>query len=182
MDLKKLEVTRLIGEVVLKAAVSPCSWMYAGYGLQIAVSLPDGGKTYVHRRDLPFERATEGDVRGLLDSVRIIPCKKCGSPAFDPADAGSRRDGECEPCSQAEARAALNREQQAETIRRLKIDAERRKDGFTHRIDAWIHRDEGGDDGHVCVYMRNPTANEIRKLLVMEGSLDPNDYCVCPLH
>ncbi len=177
---KDLKVTRAVGDVVLTAEVSPCSWMYAGYGLQIKVTLPRGDFTIIHRKDIPIERATESDVRSLLETARIVPCKKCGKPAFDPSNSVPHQSGECQACELSKLRAELDEEQKAEAHRREKRDAEFKGKGFTHRVDAWIHP-QAGDDYGVSFYTKNATEAEIRAHLKKEGSLDPTDYVVCQL-
>lgn len=76
--------TAMRGDVELTAEVSPCCFMY-GSGLQITVYLPDRGRTYVLKKEIPIKDATEADCHALLETVGVVPCKNCQKPAFDPA-------------------------------------------------------------------------------------------------
>ena len=83
---KTISRTLAIGAATLTATVSPCSWMYPNYGLQIQIRIESTGETaLLLNKSLPFTEATEDDVRTMLASVRIVRCPRCESPAFDPA-------------------------------------------------------------------------------------------------
>lgn len=180
-ELKTLEVKRQIDEAELSATVSPASWMYADYGLQIAIRLENGGVAYLRRESLRFADATEADIRALLDGVHLVACKICGKPAFDPATVSTNRDGQCEACFMAALKAEFSAAQEKENRRLAKLDAKRKLEGYTHRVDAWVHPAAGGDDYLLNVWMINPTDDDIRAYLRRKHSRVLDDYRVIPL-
>lgn len=64
--------TAMRGDVELTAEVSPCCFMY-GSGLQITVYLPDRGRTYVLKKEIPIKDATEEDCHALLETIAMHP-------------------------------------------------------------------------------------------------------------
>ncbi|ABO59819.1 hypothetical protein Bcep1808_6932 (plasmid) [Burkholderia vietnamiensis G4] len=181
VNLKNVKVVRSIGGVELAATVDPCSWMYPGYGLQISVMMDGGGKAHLNQKSLAFEQATESDVKTLLEGVRIVPCKQCSKPAFDPTSVSTNREGECESCFMAKLNAEFAASQEKERKKLAKLDAKYKRQGFTHRVDAWIHPSGGGDDRQVSYYMTDPTDEQIKKELKKSGSCVLDDYKVIPL-
>lgn len=182
VDLKKLYVTKQVDGVELAATVSPCSWMYPGYGLQITVLIkPEGGSGILLDKAISFEKATESDVKTLLDRVRTIPCKNCGKTAFDPTSISTNRESKCEPCFLAKLNAEFAAAQAAEKRKFEQLDAEHKAAGSTHRVDAWIHPSSGGDDRQISFYLNNPTDRRIKSEIKKAGSAVLNDYKVIPL-
>lgn len=162
------------------------SWGYPNWGLQIGVTIDDGGKTRhnsagARRPELPFEQATVGDALALFDSVAIVPCRTCGAPAFDPATSITNRAGECESCFLERIDRDFQRQMLPSRIRELKAELQRaeqhKANGFTHRLLAVIHPKSGGDDRMVEFFTKGElTPAEIEKLLKKRGSAVLNDY------
>lgn len=169
--------TTVTDSVELTAQVSPCSWMYPGYGLQIQVKLPgDLGDVTVHTKRVTFEDASIDDVNALLRSVRLVKCA-CGNPAFAP-ETCSVRAGRCVPCLAQEGRELAEKLAEKEARKLRRQDAKHKAEGYTHRVDAWIHPDGGGDDYEVRFWMKNPTKDNIQAVLKKQGSVQLNDYCL----
>lgn len=184
----ELRVSKVLSEpagCVLSSEVSPCSWMYRNYGLQIQVLLryndADFGSVYLLRKDLPFEQATTADVQALVDQVKLVPCNNnCGKPAFSPTTAKTNRSGKCESCFRQE----LDREYQAELAlekaRQAREDAKFKAKGYTHRVTAWVHP-ASGDDYSIEIYAVNPSPAMIRDQLKMKRSVRLDDYTIVAL-
>lgn len=179
-NLKHLEVQKNIGDTTVTAKVSPCSWMYDGYGLQISVALTSGGTATIHRKQIAFEAATEADVRTLLEGVRVLPCTKCGKPTFDPKTVETRESTECEACVKAAFDAEFEKGQVEERKKIAALDAKQKAKGFTHRIDGWVHPESGGDHP-VSFYMTKPTVQQIRGDLRKLGSMVESDFAIVTL-
>jgi len=180
-DLKHLSLERLVDGVKVTATVAPCSWMYRSYGLQVMLRLPGGALASIHRKRIPFEKATEADVRTTLDAVTLCKCRLCGKPAFDPAILDVDRDGQCEECFANKIRAEYAASEAKAAVALAEQDAEMKGRGYTHRIEAFIHPVHGGDDYPLLVYMAEPTEVDVRAHLERQGSCDTNDYRLVPL-
>lgn len=170
------------GQLVVpyKAKVSPCSWMYPAYGLQLQVTLENGSNAFVRDRSIMFADAVFDDAYKLVADVRVCACTKCGKPALDPATCETNRDAVCEACFLAQLRAELDADQKAEAEKVQKLDAEYKAQGFTHRVDAWIHP-RRGDDLQISFWMVEPTAKRIVTELRKAGCTMQNDYQVFDL-
>ncbi|KRP87418.1 MULTISPECIES: hypothetical protein [Pseudomonas] len=166
--------TAMRGDVELTAEVSPCCFMY-GSGLQITVYLPDRGRTYVLKKEIPIKDATEEDCHALLETVGVVPCKNCQKPAFDPATCGTTRDGECETCFLDKAMAKFNKSEKDFQEKLVKDDAKHKAKGFTHRVMAWVHP-ASGDDYQMIIWMVNPSDADIVAQLKKKKSTVTNDY------
>lgn len=179
-DLGRTVITRDIGGVKLSLQVSPGSWMYPGYGLQVEITMAGGGNAYLLDKATPFAKATHTDLERLFDRVKVISCCKCGKPAFDPASIDTNREGKCESCFMEEWSADYAKLQEAELAKLKKKDQEMKSNGYTHRVTAWIHGD--GDDEEVHIYMRTtPIDAQIRNELRSRGSQVLDDYEVSAL-
>lgn len=179
-ELARVVLTREIHGSKLSLQVSPCCWMHRNYGLQVQVVLDGGGSVYLHDKELLFENATLADLERMFDKVKLIPCKTCGKPAFDPGSVDTNRGGECEQCFMAALNADLEKAQKKEQRRMERLDAKRKQEGYTHRVDAWIHA--GGDDKQIAYYVKGkPTKKQIHDLLRKEKSRELNDYTVITL-
>ncbi|MDK9702470.1 MAG: hypothetical protein OEL20_04970 [Sulfuritalea sp.] len=180
-ELARVAVTRDIDGHKLSLEVSPCSWLYPGYGLQVQITLHGGGgHAYIHNKELHFEKATMADLERMFDQVKLVPCKKCGKPAFDPATVDTNRAGECEECFMDRLNAELKKAQEKEDRRMRRLDATHRAQGYTHRIDAWIHG--GGDDRQVSFYSKGKlTTKEVKALIRKQGSMKDDDFTIVTL-
>lgn len=165
----------LRGDITLEAVIDPCSWMYQSYGLQLSVKLPEGGSAKVSNRQLPFDTATTQDVLSLLEPVKIKPCTTCMAPAFDADTVQTNRAGLCEKCFMAKINAEFEAETEVEKKKIAKLDTKYKAEGFTHRVDAWIHP-SSGDDYQITFWMQNPTAKAIQGQLRKKRSTVLTDY------
>lgn len=165
--------------VTVTATIDPCSWMYAGYGLQLSVRLPEMVKAIssasVHS-DRLVEICTADDARSMVDAVNLIPCKHCGEPAFDPTTVRTNRDGACESCFLAELNAEWEKADAKEKQREARADAKYKKKGFTHKTIAWVHPPHGDDFALVMYHPAQPTEQEITAALRRRKSRILDDY------
>lgn len=81
----------------ITAEVSPCSWMYKGYGLQIMMRHDSGARMSVLLKK-PFEQATEEDAENLLKGIQLAKCLTPDCKGVQFVDPASNRTGFCEKC------------------------------------------------------------------------------------
>ncbi len=175
--------TRDLGEgLMLEAEVSPCVFMYRGHPLQISVTMRrhSGEKlaeACVSNCEKTAATYTEADARQLLGRVRVQPCSRCSAPAFNPTTVETNRGGLCEACFLADLEAELEKDQEAERQKIAARDKRMKNKGFTARVTAWVHPEEGGDDCQMDWYFKQrPLPEQIQLLLLEEGSEILDDF------
>jgi hypothetical protein len=144
-DIGKTILTREVDGAQLTLEVSPCCWMNENYGIQVRITMAGGGNAYIHNKALKFKDTTLADLQGMLDSVKIKKCSRCGKPAFDPESVDTNRNGLCEHCFLADLNAEYQKAVQKEKAKVLKLDEKYKKQGYKYRMNAWIHG-HGDDD------------------------------------
>jgi len=180
----KTYVRDLEGGVRLSAEVSPCVFMYKSYPLQITVSLlrREGdclGDAHAVDRTKTAATYTDATVNRLLESIRVVPCRNCCTPAFDPSTIETNRNGLCEACFLSRLEAEWAAAEQAEKQELAARDSRMKRKGFGFRVTAWIHPEDGGDDYQVDRYFSvRPTPKQIGRLLRDEGSDCLDDYTI----
>lgn len=176
------EITAKCGDHTLIATVSPCCWMHPNYGLQLKVELEGTGcQAFLHKKALKYADATLKDALDMLAVVQVVPCKTCSKPAFDPTTIDTNRDGQCETCFMTALNAEYAKEEAKEQKKLARLDAKRKAEGYTHRVDAWIHPAQGGSDYQLSMWMQNPTTETIQNALKKERSVILTDYRTTPL-
>lgn len=164
-------------------SVSPCSWMYPGYGLQIEVRVA-GGQRIVNDKSLSFANATDADVARLAAQVKLCACVKCGAPAIVDTDgtaAQYRRNGQCEACYMAPFLANMDREQARADLKAAAADRKMLVKGFKFKTVANVHP-RSGDDYQVLLYtIAAPTAAEMAVVLKKRRSEVLDDYATVAL-
>jgi hypothetical protein len=169
---------------ILACGISPCSWMYNDYGLQLEVILScGGGKACLHRKDISFTDATEDDVMAMLRQIKLVPCPRCGKPAFDPSTVRTNREGLCETCFISDINAEFEKEQAKQ---RAVDHAENRKalaDGKRWRVDAAVHSGAGDDMFVYGFYAEKPSDERVKQELLALGSVKTcvDDYAITDL-
>jgi hypothetical protein len=168
------------GGETFTAEVSPCSWMYPGYGLQISVRKKNGGGSpyTVRCAETKFEFATTADFDRLCAGVKVAPCTRpgcrTGTQFVDPT---SNRKGWCEPCFLAKWQAECDQIQARMAEREKKYDAKMRARGMRYKVVAWIHA--GGDDKQVVIYYpAKPIDETVKAQLRKMRSRVLNDYTI----
>lgn len=171
-----------IGGYEVKAEILPCSWMYPLHELQITVYLmATGEKDIVSSRVIgeiiSFEAASELHVDAMVEKAVYLaePCK-CGKPRMRVRG----REGEtkrgverCETCFSIKFTEDREKGREKERKRLALRDAEKEKEGFSHKLTFFIHGDAG--DRHMDVYFKGePTEAEITKRL--RGSQVKDDF------
>jgi len=172
--------------------VSPCSWMYPTYGLQLQFKLPSDCETgrptagcFEHLKK-PWAEVTRADYDQLVKQTLsklaangLQTCASCGRITWNPALFDKPgKVARCETCFMWELEAELAREARAEAARVQREDRAMERDGFTHRVDAWVHP-AMGDDRQVSWYVKGrPTPQQIADHLSSLGSEVLDDYTV----
>lgn len=171
-----------IGDADLSASVSPCCFFYPNYGLQLEVVLNGSGKIYLHTKTVAMETATEVDVDALLSLVRITPCSRCGKPAFAPATGLADRGGLCEDCFIHDMRVRVEKANEKQKSVEAKRDLAMKEKGFTHKVSAHIHPEDGGDDYLMVMHVTaEPSPEQIRNHVQKKRSAVLSDFTILAL-
>lgn len=157
-------------------SVSPCSWMNKHYGLQVQISLKPNAVNAESEfiRDKGIE-ATDKPKQELDAAAKVMVEKWLGENGTAILH---------ENVAKWKAAAAeFAREFAAEDARfaaqQKKDDKKYKAKGYTHRVDAWIHPDDGDDYQTTTYFAGEPQKAEIDKLL--RKSAVKNDYTVTEL-
>lgn len=176
MQNKDFEHAFTVGDVQLSARVSPCVWMYGNYPLQVQVQMHGGGVAYLRNRNKTWATAIEQDVIDLAQKVGVVPCSRCGKPAFDPSTVDTNRDGLCEACFTGDINTQIEQIQIEEAAALRKRDQEMKCKGYAYRVTAWIHPQRGDDMQSDFYFMKSPTEEEITRVIRESGSCVLDDY------
>lgn len=161
---------RYKGQLVY-ASVSPCSWMYRGYGLQLQLSLKENG----YNAESVFTNDKSFDCYG-------IPVEDITPKAQSLAVTYLQTKG-LEPLQKALDFWAAAEKKWEETLKEeeaqlLRDHAKAKAKGYTHYIIGWVHNT--GDDYQVGAYTAGvPTEAQIKKLL--KWSVVKTDYIITEL-
>lgn len=189
-DLRGRTFTHVVDGRELTATISPASWMYPGYGLQLRVTLPDagggalGGDAYLHNKEVEGSQPTEEQVMGLFRRAALCECSQpgCERVAFDPAVMHTNRGGQCEECFMTKLQAQFDAVAAREAKKEAALDAKMKAKGFTHKVVAWVHPKGGGDDYKLIIHsVGKLTDAAIKKELRKEGSNVETDYAIVEL-
>jgi len=161
---------RYKGQLVY-ASVSPCSWMYQGYGLQIQLSLKENGENAesVFPKDKEFEcRDVSLDI--LMPRAQSLAISYLQTNGLEPLQKALDH--------WAEAQKKWDEILKKEEAALLRDHAKHKAKGFTHYTTGWVH--SSGDDYQVGAYSKGaPTEAQIKKLL--KRSVVKTDYAVTEL-
>ena len=177
-DLRQLRLELTVDGRPAVATVSPCSWMYPGYGLQVKVEIA-GGKRFLNSRK-PFAEANEKDVRELASQLSIVPCKRCRGDAI--ADAKSNRNGLCEACFMGDLDAEMAAARAKQAAKEAAYDRRMHAKGYRFKTIARVHPDGGGDDRELVWYeAERPAADVVSARLAKLKSAILTDFRTDPL-
>lgn len=178
----------LVDGISMVARISPCSWMYETYGVQVHVSEAghgSNGASIFEVLKVPFAKATVGEVDAFVAGIQV-----CWSACSTPGCTGRRLVGSrkksdggevCEPCFLRQLHKEFEAAAAKEKAREAREDVKKAGEGFTHKVEAWIHPKAGGDDRQVVVYWRGkPTDDDVKKLLRRQSRVD-SDFRVVAL-
>lgn len=168
--------------VRVKAEVSPCSWMYKHYGFQFEYKDNEGySQGYILRKSLAEKDATAADVQDMLDTgLTLQACESCGVQyLFN--ELHNHRGQKCKKCHETECRAELEKALEREAAVERKHDARMKKQGYTHKVNAWIHPARGDDHEVSYYFVGKPSDEKVKTLLRKEGSQILTDYEVIAL-
>lgn len=180
-------VRRLLRPVALNiqgypatAEVSPCSWMYPGYGLQVHVEMLGENHNVVDKQ-VKFGDATPADVERIAQRVKLRICKECGAPTI--AIPNHSRNGMCAKCGLAALRAQWAKEDVKREAWAAVEDRRQAERGFRFKTVAWVHPSHGGDDYQIKLYTETvPTKMEMAKVLKARQSAVLDSYTTTEIH
>jgi hypothetical protein len=185
---KRMPFVRDLGDgLKLDAEISPCVFMYPPYPLQITVKLHRHpaewlGQAYAVDRAKTAATYTNADVERLLAGIRTRPCRRCSTPAFDPATVDTNRGGLCEACFLSDLDAEFAKAEAAERKQLTACDRRMKRKGMVVRVSAWVHPQGGGDDYQVDWYVNAlPSAKQVRAVLRQQRSSRVDDYDIITL-
>lgn len=168
--MKTINFTNDVAGTPVYSEVSPCSWMYPDYGLQIGVRLnvnyPNIATHFLFDKTLPYAKATEADARKMIK---------------DFLDAGGM---EILKAAEAKWQALQQKMVVSEAERAKKLaaeDKEAKRKGYTHKLVAWVHP-ASGDDYMVSAYAKPaPTDAMVKAMLKRRKSTVLTDYKIVEL-
>jgi hypothetical protein len=158
-------------------SVSPCSWMYKHYGLQVKISL----KEHAVNAECEFILdkgidATDKPKQELDDAAKVMVEKWLGENGTTLLHEHVAKW----KAAKAKFDAEFAEEDARFAEQQKKDDKKHKAKGYTHRVDAWIHPTQGGDDYQTTTYfVGEPKKADIARLL--RSSEVKNDYSVTAL-
>lgn len=158
-------------------SVSPCSWMNKGYGLQVQISLKEHAvnaeSEFIHDKGI---EATDKPKQELDDAAKVIVQKWLA----DNGTALLHEHVDKWKAAKAQFDAEFAEEDARFTAQQKEDDKKHKAKGYTHRVDAWIHPAQGGDDYQTTTYfVGEPKKADIAALL--RSSEVKDDYSVTKL-
>lgn len=178
-----LTLTREERGHVLTAKVTPGSWTRPHLPFQIIVEIDGkkGGYAAVRDTKLTYSQAFTKDIERLFAQVRLGDCVKCGGITFDPATVNNYKSQCCHACFMAEIRQALTKENELVQKRIERMDKQHKAKGYTHRVTAWVHPENGSDVNIDFWTKKEPTQAEVAQTLKEQGSVVLDDYIIVAL-
>jgi hypothetical protein len=157
-------------------SVSPCSWMYPNYGLQVQLSLA--------------ENAVNAESEFILDKAFDAmkkPMPELEAVAKDMAEKWLSENGTAIlhdnvtswRARAAEFKAEMEKDAKRDLAAQKRRDKSHKAKGFTHRVNAWIHPDQGDDFERIAYVVGKPEKADIAKIL--SSSTVKDDYVVTEL-
>lgn len=173
-DMNKLTKDFRITKNGVTAEISPCSFMYPNYGLQLQIRLVATGQTACLNIKKPIAKCTEEDANKLFGDAFPLETCGCGKPRFKKELAGNRAE-QCEDCFVDALSAEYERGKKKEAAKVARKDKSMLAKGYTHKVVAWIH--PAGDDYQVDIYFGSkPTDAEIQAHIKKQRSQVLDDY------
>lgn len=156
--------------------ISPCSWMYPGYGLQLKMA----GKPNAYNAEAVFDRdpAIRADTIPVKEMVELA---KIQARKWLTENNVAELDEKVVKWAKDSAKldAAIKKEQAKEEKARMKRLTKNQAAGYTHVVDAWIHP-ASGDDYRTEVCTKGiPTTDDIKRIL--SKSQFKTDFKVTPI-
>lgn len=147
--------------VDVTVVISPCSWMYPNYGLQIQLSLgiqPNAGSEFVCEKDVtcvgvPIDRLTE------MAEAQALRWLKANGTAPLVAKAQAWVDALAQ--FRKDDAVFQDREKKRLAAERTRMQ----KKGYTHCLEGFIHPSSGDDRFFRCYSVGEPTQADIAKVL-----------------
>ncbi len=158
-------------------AVSPCSWMYPKYGLQVQISLKENAVNA--ESEFIIDKGIEAASKSKEEreaAAKVMVEKWLGENGTKILHENVAKW----KVAAAEFAREIAEENERVAAQQQKDDKKYKAKGYTHRLDAWIHPENGGDDYMTVTYFVGaPTEAQIAK--VLRSSEVKNDYTVTEL-
>jgi len=160
--------------------ISPCSWMYPGYGLQIKIA----GKPNACNAESSFDRDQTVNASAIESKALVLALvlrAKRQARKWLKENGVADLDAKIAQWAEASVRfdAAIKKEQAKEEKARIKWLTKRQTEGYTHVVEAWIHPEYGDDYRSDSCAMGIPTPADIKRIL--SKSQVKTDYRVTPI-
>ena len=143
--------------------ISPCSWMYKDYGLQVKLSVVKNGcnaeSVFAHDKSIKITDKTPRDE--MIESSKKVALNKLNEVGIEDLVAQAQKWA----VAKADWDIQWAKDEEARQKREAKEIAKYKAKGFTHKFTGWIHPAKGDDRmvGAYCVGV--PSDAEIIKLL-----------------
>jgi hypothetical protein len=156
--------------------ISPCSWMYPGYGLQIKLST----KEHACNAESIFDRNHEIKADEISTGALVKEAHAQAARWLE-ANGVAKIDQAVAKWAEASVKfdAAIKKEQKREEKARIRRLTKRQAEGYTHVVDAWIHPSSGDDYRTEACVVGEPSAADIQRILAK--SRVKTDYKVTPI-
>ena len=157
-------------------SVSPCSWMYPRYGLQVGISLTQDGVNAETEfvLDKGFD-AIDKPMQHLNEAARTMVEKWLAENGTAPLhDLRAKWQA-----AKAQFAVEIEKDEKRTAAAREREDKRYKAKGYTHRIDAVIHPAHGDDHLSVSYVAGIPTEEDIARILF--SSVVKSDYVVTEL-
>ena len=133
----------------VEVSISPCSFMYPNYGVQLETKIVKNGrivsKDYILDKNILIEDATETDIAFMLTQVKFTTCSDCGETIFVPIYESNNREGCCELCFMKKLTAKYDA-RKVELDKKFKAFCGKMKTkGYSFYVDVVVHSNRGSD-------------------------------------
>lgn len=154
-------------------SISPCSWMYDTYGLQVSLATKanacNAESEFVRDKSIQAATMSRDDLRAAAETTAVQWLEANGLSKLDEAvSVWAVKAGTFAKTIAA----AAKKEAKARLKRLTKLQAK----GFTHVMDAWIHPESGDDYRAEVCFSEPPTKEDIKRAL--RASTVKTDYKV----
>jgi hypothetical protein len=157
-------------------SVSPCSWMNKGYGLQVQVSLKQNAVNAESEFIIDKGIEASSKPKQELEAAAKIMVEKWlaenGTSILHDSIAKWQ-------VAKAEFARDIAAENERAAAQQKKDDKKYKAKGYTHRLDAWIHSDDGDDYQTTSYFAGEPQKAQIDKILRKSAVKD--DYAITEL-
>lgn len=155
-------------------SLSPCSWMYPGYGCQVQLSMVaapvNAGSVFALEKE--FAGKDRAELEAVAESVALRWLHKHG---VAPIEEAQRKWETAAAEFAAEEAKHVERAAKRQAAALAKLKAQ----GFAFILNGWVHPNSGDDRPVSIAYKTRPGDADIKRAL--RGCTVKTDYVVTPL-